>query len=87
MMASEAKANEASCFDDRIIVTGAVIMHNTWKRERQKYSYINKSYIYNILNAFILVEDTDIWKNVATEISRTSLTKVEKNFSQRCPEL
>lgn len=42
-MAREAKAKEASCCEDRIIVTGAVIRHSTCKeskidekREREK---------------------------------------------------
>lgn len=33
-IAREAKAKEASCCDDRIIVTGAVIRHNTCRKEK-----------------------------------------------------
>lgn len=33
-MAREAKAKEASCCDDRIIVTGAVIRHSTCKESK-----------------------------------------------------
>lgn len=35
-MAREAKANEASCCEDKIIVTGAVIRHKTCEREEDE---------------------------------------------------
>lgn len=35
-MAREAKAKEASCCEDRIIVTGAVIRHNTCRRRERE---------------------------------------------------
>lgn len=35
-MAREAKAKEASCCEVRIIVTGAVIRHNTCRRRKRE---------------------------------------------------
>lgn len=42
-MAREAKAKEASCCEDRIIVTGAVIRHNTCRRrEREREEEVER---------------------------------------------
>lgn len=42
-MAKDAKAKEASCWEDRIMVTGAVIIHKTWDRKKGK-RVKNKNY-------------------------------------------